>query len=58
MLVCRDFPRSSCTLSALGVLLFPGPVIIVLDSVKSTLDIINREVPPSSVPHRLDCGII
>jgi len=29
--------------------LLAGPVIIVLDSVKSTLEVVNKEVPPPSV---------
>lgn len=48
-LVCKYLARSSCVLTALGVLLLPGPAIIVLYSVKSTLEVMNREVQSSSI---------
>ena len=48
VLFWKYFPRSSHILTASGVLLLPGSVIIVLDSVKSTLEVMNKEVPPSS----------
>lgn len=48
VLVCKYFPSSSCILTASGVLLLPGPVIIVLDNIKCTLEVMNKEVPRSS----------
>lgn len=48
-LVCKYLARSSCIVTALGVLVLPGLVIIVLHSVKSTLEVMNREVQSSSI---------
>lgn len=61
VLVCKYFPSSSCILTASGVLLLPGPVIIVLDNVKCTLEVIRKCHTPLlmlTVPQRLGCGII
>lgn len=42
VLLGKYFHRSSCILTAPGVLMLPGPAAAAVDSVKSTLEVMDK----------------